>query len=216
MSTRGATGSARAMLQTKMEELQGFMAEHGDRVGQAFQVEMMKKLRGAFVGGDLVNIRNKLADIFTAVDAYSSSPQLSIVLNQMAIAIENKSLDNIPKIYRDALEKSGLTERYLKDEVFAGLHTEMARQVRGAQGTIQEAANQQTKQIQTAVDDLDDILNPLSGKVALKEYAEALTETKELSRSFLAQTYQNLVYILKQQLKWLKQFLHLLHTQETL
>ena len=151
MSTRGATGSARAMLQTKMEELQGFMAEHGDRVGQAFQVEMMKKLRGAFVGGDLVNIRNKLADIFPAVDAYSSSPQLSIVLNQMAIAIENKSLDNIPKIYRDALEKSGLTERYLKDEVFAGLHTEMARQVRVAQGTIQEAANQQTKQIQTAV-----------------------------------------------------------------
>ena len=151
MSTRGATGSARAMLQTKMEELQGFMAEHGDRVGQAFQVEMMKKLRGAFVGGDLVNIRNRLADIFPAVDAYSSSPQLSIVLNQMAIAIENKSLDNIPKIYRDALEKSGLTERYLKDEVFAGLHTEMARQVRVAQGTIQEAANQQTKQIQTAV-----------------------------------------------------------------
>ena len=151
MSTRGATGSARAMLQTKMEELQGFMAEHGDRVGQAFQVEMMKKLRGAFVSGDLVNIRNKLADIFPAVDAYSSSPQLSIVLNQMAIAIENKSLDNIPKIYRDALEKSGLTERYLKDEVFAGLHTEMARQVRVAQGTIQEAANQQTKQIQTAV-----------------------------------------------------------------
>lgn len=151
MSTRGATGSARAMLNTKMEELQGFMAEHGDRVGQAFQVEMMKKLRGAFVGGDLVNIRNKLADIFPAVDAYSSSPQLSIALNQMAIAIENKSLDNIPKIYRDALEESGLKESYLKDEVFAGLHTEMARQVRVAQGTIQEAANQQTKQIQTAV-----------------------------------------------------------------
>ena len=42
-------------------------------------------------------------------------------------------------------------------------------------------------------DALDDLLNPLAGKVAFKEYAEALTKTKELSNSFLAQVYQNTV-----------------------
>ncbi len=151
MSRSGATGSARAMLDAKMEELQGFMAEHGDRVGQAFQIEMMKKLRGAFVGGDLVSIRNKLADIFPSVDPYSSSPQLSVVLNQMAIAIEDRSLKNVPQVYREALEKAGLKESYLNDSVFAGLHREMARQVRTAQGTVEEAANQRKDQILRAV-----------------------------------------------------------------
>ena len=151
MSRSGATGSARAMLDSKMEELQGFMAEHGDRVGQAFQIEMMKKLRGAFVGGDLVSIRNKLADIFPSVDPYSSSPQLSVVLNQMAIAIEDRSLKNVPQVYREALEKAGLKESYLNDSVFAGLHREMARQVRTAQGTVQEAANQRKDQMLRAV-----------------------------------------------------------------
>ena len=151
MSRSGATGSARAMLDSKMEELQGFMAEHGDRVGQAFQIEMMNKLRGAFVGGDLVNIRNKLADIFPSVDPYSSSPQLSVALNQMAIAIEDRSLKNVPQIYREALEKAGLKESYLNDSVFAGLHREMARQVRTAQGTVQEAANQRKDQMLRAV-----------------------------------------------------------------
>ena len=43
MSRSGAIGSARAMLDSKIEELQGFMAEHGDRVGQAFQIEMMEE-----------------------------------------------------------------------------------------------------------------------------------------------------------------------------
>ena len=42
-------------------------------------------------------------------------------------------------------------------------------------------------------DALDDILNPLAGKVAFTEYADALTKTKELSKSFLAQIYQNTV-----------------------
>ena len=42
-------------------------------------------------------------------------------------------------------------------------------------------------------DALDDLLNPLAGKVAFREYAEALTKTKELSNSFLAQVYQNTV-----------------------
>lgn len=42
-------------------------------------------------------------------------------------------------------------------------------------------------------DALDDVLNPLAGKVAFTEYADALTKTKELSKSFLAQIYQNTV-----------------------
>ncbi len=42
-------------------------------------------------------------------------------------------------------------------------------------------------------DALDDILNPLAGKVAFTEYADALTKTKELSKSFLAQIYQNTI-----------------------
>jgi len=44
-----------------------------------------------------------------------------------------------------------------------------------------------------AADALEDVLNPLAGKLALKDYAIALRETKELSKSFLAQVYQNLV-----------------------
>ena len=42
-------------------------------------------------------------------------------------------------------------------------------------------------------DALDDVLNPLAGKVTFPEYADALTKTKELSKSFLAQIYQNTV-----------------------
>ena len=79
--------------------------------------------------------------------------------------------------------------------------TERAKQIQQQNDSVAfatakaEAAGKKLtkKQRQKAVEDIDDILNPLSGKVALKEYAEALTETKELSRSFLAQTYQNLV-----------------------
>ena len=151
MARSGAVGSARAMLDSKMEELQGFMAEHGDRVGQAFQIEMMKKLRGAFVGGDMVNIRSKLQDAFPSLDPYSSSPAYSIALNQMAIALENRSLDGIPQEYRDALQKAGLTQKYLEDSLFAGLNREMARQTRTAQGTVQEAANQQRNALLTDV-----------------------------------------------------------------
>ena len=44
-----------------------------------------------------------------------------------------------------------------------------------------------------AADALEDVLNPLSGKIALTDYAKSLRETKELSNSFLAQVYQNLV-----------------------
>ena len=150
MSRKGAVGMARAMLGNSIEELNAFMAEHGDRVGQAFLPEMSKKLRAGFVGGDLVSIRNKLADVFSSQDPYSTAPALSIALNYMAIAIENKSLDNIPEVYKKELEKAGLKQSYLDDETFSGLHTEMARQTRVAQGTVQEVGNQTKGQLLTA------------------------------------------------------------------
>ena len=69
----------------------------------------------------------------------------------MAIAIEDRSLKNVPQVYREALEKAGLKESYLNDNVFVGLHREMARQVRTAQGTVQEAANQRKDQMLRAM-----------------------------------------------------------------
>ena len=150
MARRGSTGSSREMLANSLEELGIFMGEHGDRVGQAFLPEMSKKLRAGLVGGDLVAIRNKLADVFPSENPYSAAPALSIALNYMAIAIENKSLDNIPEVYKKQLEKAGLKQSYLDDKTFSGLHTEMARQTRVAQGTIQETANQTKEQLLTA------------------------------------------------------------------
>jgi len=49
------------------------------------------------------------------------------------------------------------------------------------------------KQKQRAAEKAAEILNPIEGKVALNDYADALGQTKEASKSFLAQLYQNTV-----------------------
>lgn len=137
----GATGSARLLLNDKLEELNGVMAEHGDRLGMAFLRETSQKLRAAFVTGDIINISNKLEQSLPSDDPFQKQSNLSAHLNYMAIAIENRSLDGIPKQFRDTLEKAGLSEKYLDDDLFAGLHAQMARDVRTRQGTVQEQFN---------------------------------------------------------------------------
>jgi len=49
------------------------------------------------------------------------------------------------------------------------------------------------KQRQRAAEKASEIINPIEGKVALNDYADALGETKEVSKSFLAQLYQNTI-----------------------
>ena len=49
------------------------------------------------------------------------------------------------------------------------------------------------KQRQRAAEKAAEIINPIEGKVALNDYAKALGETKEVSKSFLAQLYQNTI-----------------------
>lgn len=137
----GSTGSARLLLDSKLEELEGVMTEHGDRLGMAFKTSTSKTLRAAFVTGDIINISNKLEQMLPSDDVYQKQSNLSAHLNYMAIAIEKRSLDGIPKQFKDRLEKSGLTDKYLNDDVFAGLHAQMARDVRTRQGTVQEQFN---------------------------------------------------------------------------
>jgi hypothetical protein len=137
----GATLSARLLLTNKIEELNGVMAEHGDRLGMAFLPETSKKLRASFITGDIINISNKMEQSLPSDDPDQKQSNLSAHLNYMAIAIENRSLDSIPKQFRDTLEKAGLSQKYLNDDVFAGLHAQMARDVRTRQGTVQEQFN---------------------------------------------------------------------------
>jgi len=49
------------------------------------------------------------------------------------------------------------------------------------------------KQRQRAAEKAAEIINPIEGKVALNDYADALGQTKETSKSFLAQLYQNTI-----------------------
>ena len=49
------------------------------------------------------------------------------------------------------------------------------------------------KQRQRAAEKAAEILNPIEGKVALNDYADALGNTKEISKSFVAQLYQNTI-----------------------
>ena len=49
------------------------------------------------------------------------------------------------------------------------------------------------KQRQRAAQKAEEILNPIEGKVALNDYADALGKTKETSKSFVAQLYQNTI-----------------------
>lgn len=140
-ASSGATGTARAMLATANEELQGFQLEHGDRVGVAYLPETQKKLRYAFVSGDIINISNKLATSLGDDDPFKSQAKLSAALNYMAMAVESRSFDRIPPAIREQFEKAGFKEKYINDDVFDGLHTQIAREIRTRQGTVQEQFN---------------------------------------------------------------------------
>ena len=145
----GATGTARAILNAGLEELKLFIGEHGDRVGMAYLPETDKKFRSSFVSGDIVNISNKLASSIGDTDPYQKS-KLSSALNYMAIALENRSLDQIPPAVRVELEKAGLTKEYINDDVFAGLHQQIAREVRTRQGTVSEQFNAEKENMLTS------------------------------------------------------------------
>ncbi len=166
-ASAGATGTARAMLLSGLEELNGFVAEHGDRVGMAYLPETTTKLRSAFVSGDIINISNKLVTALGDDNPYASDAKLSVALNYMAVALENRTLNGIPSDIRKSLESVGFKEDYINDAVFDGLHSKIARDVRTRQGTVAEVFNQRKETLLTgaAVTDLGNGFN-LSGKDA--------------------------------------------------
>jgi len=166
-ASAGATGTARAMLSSGLEELNGVIAEHGDRFGMAYLPETTAKLRSAFVTGDIINISNKLATVLGNDDPYASDAKLSVYLNYMAVALESRTLDGIPPDIRKSLESVGFKEDYINDDVFDGLHSMIARDVRTRQGTVAELFNQRKETLLTgaAVTDLGNGFN-LSGKDA--------------------------------------------------
>lgn len=166
-ASAGATGTARAMLSSGTEELDGIITEHVDKVGIAYQTDTQKKLRSAFVSGDIINISNQLATALGDDNPHASDAKLAVYLNYMAVALESRTLDGIPPDIRKNLESVGFKEDYINDAVFDGLHSKIARDVRTREGTVSEVFNQRKETLLTgaAVTDLGNGFN-LSGKDA--------------------------------------------------
>jgi len=141
MAAAGATGSARLAVDSELEKLNFHINEHGDRTGSAFATEHDKKLRYAFVSGDVTHLSNKLADLQQITNPDQKQPMLSADLNYMAIALEMRTFDPIPENVKERLKKVGFTEKYVNDPIMAGLHGKLASDVRVLQGTIQEQFN---------------------------------------------------------------------------
>jgi hypothetical protein len=141
MAAAGVTGSAREAVNVQTNKLDFHMLEHGDRTGSAFRTEHEKKLRYAFTSGDIINISNKLADLQQITNPDQKQPMLSADLNYMAIALEMRTFDFIPKNVQERLKKAGFTEEYVNDPIMAGLHRQLAGEVRVRQGTVQEQYN---------------------------------------------------------------------------
>jgi len=93
-----------------------------------------------------------------------------------------KPLDEIERAAQDA-------------NVQAAKEAALARAFQKAAEKGKQLTSKQLTKIEqrAAAEAIEDVINPLAGKIALKDYAVALRETKELSKSFLAQVYQNLV-----------------------
>ena len=128
-------------LQNALEEAQGVQAEHGDRLGVTWLPTTDKKLRLAFTTGNIIHISNKLADSAQLTNPDAKQPMLAADLNYMSIALENRSMKDIPPSVRKRLEEAGFTEEYITDPLFNGLHQQLAREVRTRQGTVQEQFN---------------------------------------------------------------------------
>ena len=128
-------------LQNALEEAQGVQAEHGDRLGVTWFPTTDKKLRLAFTTGNIIHISNKLADSAQLINPDAKQPMLAADLNYMSIALENRSMKDIPPSARKRLEEAGFTEEYITDPLFNDLHQQLAREVRTRQGTVQEQFN---------------------------------------------------------------------------
>ena len=128
-------------LQNALEEAQGVQAEHGDRLGATWLPTTDKKLRLAFTTGNIIHISNKLADSAQITNPDAKQPMLAADLNYMSIALENRSMKDIPPSARKRLEEAGFTEEYITDPLFNDLHQQLAREVRTRQGTVQEQYN---------------------------------------------------------------------------
>lgn len=128
-------------LQNALEEAQGVQAEHGDRLGATWFPTTNKKLRLAFTTGNIIHISNKLADSAQLTNPDAKQPMLAADLNYMSIALENRSMKDIPSSARKRLEEAGFTEEYITDPLFNDLHQQLAREIRTRQGTVQEQFN---------------------------------------------------------------------------
>jgi len=128
-------------LQNAMQEAHGVQAEHGDRLGASWLPTTLKKLRLSFTTGNLISMSNKLADSAQITNPDAKQPMLAADLNYMSIALEKRSMKNLPLSVRKRLEGVGFTEKYITDPLFNGLHKQLAREIRTRQGTVQEQFN---------------------------------------------------------------------------
>ncbi len=128
-------------LQNAMEEAHGVQAEHGDRLGASWLPTTLKKLRLSFTTGNLISMSNKLADSAQITNPDAKQPMLAADLNYMSIALEKRSMKNLPLSVRKRLEGVGFTEKYITDPLFNDLHQQLAREIRTRQGTVQEQFN---------------------------------------------------------------------------
>lgn len=113
------------------------------KLGKAWLPTIDKKLRLSFTTGNLTNIANKLADSAQLTNPDAKQPMLAADLSYMAIALGDRSLENIPASAKKRLEKAGFTEKYITDPLFNGLHDQLASDITTKKNRIQEQYNNQ-------------------------------------------------------------------------
>lgn len=140
-ASAGMMGMATALYQNKRAELDGVVAEYGDKIGADFIPNMDKMLRSGLVRGQVNHMVQRMTDTAPNVSPDAKQPILSMDLNYMAIALEDRTLSNIPENVRARLAKVGFDEKYINSEIMDGLHRTLASNLRTRQGTVQEQYN---------------------------------------------------------------------------
>ena len=131
------------MMANAIEQAQGDSVQFTRQLGKTWLPTIDKKLRLSFTSGNLTSIANKLADSAEVINPDAKQPMLAADLSYMAIALGDRSLQNIPASARKRLEKAGFTEKYITDPLFNGLHDQLARDITTKKNRVQEQYNAQ-------------------------------------------------------------------------
>lgn len=131
------------MLSDSREQAKGDSVQFTKQLGKTWLPTIDKKLRLSFTTGNLTSIANKLADSAEVINPDAKQPMLAADLSYMAIALGDRSLQNIPASVRKRLEKVGFTEKYITDPLFNGLHDQLASDITTKKNRIQEQYNNQ-------------------------------------------------------------------------